>query len=537
MNKIKFSILPAIIIILFWILAVGNNPVLGQNSHTPGAFSSSPDDDNGYLTPLDPETPGATPSEAPVATPQKDPVPTPTLSEEERKAREESRKELAKKIESYVKNDEAWSRARVGLYFTLAENGDVLFSQNPNLPMIPASTLKLVTTASALSLLGPDYRFRTAIWGGDIDKSTGIMTGNLYLEGSGDPTFMDPFTDNSTETLHSFAAHLRKMGVTRIEGDLVGDDSAFDREFLGRGWKPRYLMYDYAAPAGGLSINGNCVRLIIQGGTVSMLPGNRYIQIIYDTQSRGELRVSRTPGTDRVNVAGSSGGTAYRNITINNPSMFTTAVFARVLEGHGITIDGKARLVDSGDTKYREYRRQIAFHRSPPLHEIVREINKESDNICAQHVFKAIGHQVKGKGTCDNSNDAIKEFFTGTGIDVSCFAMADGSGLSVYNRITPRQLNELLRYMKTHQHWEHFWKSLPVAGVDGTLVYRMKGAPVRAKTGGLQGHIALSGYVTTKAGQQIVFVMFTNRHQHWGSRIRQNEDYILNILSGWNKLL
>ena len=529
MQKVKQGAMLCLLITMFALgLLPGGWTVFAQVADATATLSPSPARGD-HVTPVQTRTPDITPSVAPV------PCASPALSTEEQKTRAANRAALAKKIRSYVKNDVAWQKARVGLYFALVDNGQVVYEKNPNLPMIPASNLKVVTTSSALALMGPDYRFHTTIWGGEIDKATGEMSGNLYLEGTGDPTFMDPFTNNPTKTFHRFAAHLRKLGVRSISGDLIGDDSAYDREFLGRGWKPRYLMYDYAAPAGALSINGNCVRLIMQKGRASMQPGNRYVQVITTSRSRGRLRVSRKPGTDVVKVSGSDPGTSYRNLTINNPSMYTTAVFARVLEGHGIKIKGKVRLIDAEtDVDYQKGTKAIAYHRSQPLYKIVNQINKESDNVCAQHLFKAIGHQVKGKGTCDLSNEAVVQFLKSAGIDASCFAMADGSGLSVYNRITPRQMAELLRYMKGHKYWKYFWKSLPVAGVDGTLQYRMKGCPVHAKTGGLQGHIALSGYVTTRAGQQLVFAMFTNRHHHWGDRIRQNEDYLLKMISNWN---
>jgi D-alanyl-D-alanine carboxypeptidase/D-alanyl-D-alanine-endopeptidase (penicillin-binding protein 4) len=460
----------------------------------------------------------------------------PSLSPQEEAEREASRKALAARIDAYVKNDPAWQKSKLGIYVATADRKKMVYSRNGNAPMIPASNLKVVTSAVALETLGPDYKFETSLWGGQIDPRTGVMEGSLYLRGTGDPTFMEPFTGSPTEVLHDFARILKKRGVKVIEGDLVGDDWAFDREYLGRGWKERYLMCDYAAPAGALSINGNCLNVVVAGDSVSMEPGNKYIQVIREPGTGG-VSVTRRPGTDRVYVRGSSAGTTYSSMTINDPSRFSTATFAHILKIHGIGIRGKVRLVEEKDRGYDTRCQKLTSHDSPPLHKIVRLLNKESDNICAQHVFKAISHVVKGQGTCDNSNDVIKEFMKNAGIDTSAFSMADGSGLSVYNRITPRQMCELLAAMTTGKSWKHFWASLPIAGTDGTLQYRMQGYPVRAKTGSLQGHIALSGYAKTKAGQMVVFSIMTNQHRSGNDRIRMNEDEVAKMIAGWDRKL
>jgi len=501
-------------------------------SPTPSGLPSSPSPSPSPMVEAPPKLiilPGASPAPSPkVKT-------IPPLSPEEKKRRIKNCKELGNKIRNIVNNDPAWKVARVGIYVQTLDRGHLIYEKNSNLPMIPASNLKVITSSAALSLLGPNYRFETSVWGGPVDQD-GVMQGNIYLKGTGDPTFMKPFYDNSTRVFHEFARVLKKKGIRVIDGDVVGDDSAFDREFLGRGWKSRYLMYEYAAPAGALSINGNCVRLVISGGMVSMLPGNDYVQVAYNS-SGGSISVRRKLGTDRIRVKGYTSRTAYRNITINNPSMFTTSVFAKVLKAHGIRITGKSRLIRDDELGYAEQRKKIVYHRSPPLHKIVYEINKESDNVCAQHVFKAIGYEVLGKGTCDNANQAIKDWMKKSGINPAGLAMADGSGLSVYNRVTPRLMCQILSYMTRHQYWDYFWKSLPQGGKDGTLEERMYGIPVKAKTGGLRGHIALSGYVRTKKGQLVVFSMLTNQHQHWGDRIRRNEDDVVKLIAAYNKKL
>jgi len=527
------------------------SPSPGEKPIEPSAESPKPSETPSIqqVEPSEMPSPEPAPTETvpriePSLTPEASPTPSlipypvetgkPSLPAEELKTRKRNRKILRERIRKFVNSAPTWKKPKVGIYVAVLKTGDPIYSKNGNLPMVPASNMKIMTSAAALALLGPTFQFETSLWGGNIDKETGRMEGNLYLRGTGDPTFMEPFTNSPTKVFTRMAKVLKKRGVKVIEGDVVGDDSAFDREFLGRGWKPRYLLYDYAAPAGALSINGNTVRLVIKNGKIKMIPNNGHIQLIpKKRKSRGGVYVKRKLGTDKVYIYGNSSRSVYRNLTINNPSKFTTSAFARILKKHGIKIAGKVRLIGSQDNDYMNETHKICYHLSVPLEKIVKEINKESDNICAQHVFKAIGYYAKGKGSCNYSNEAIREFLKNGGVNPSGLIMADGSGLSEYNRVTPRQLCETLAYMYGHPHGKTFFKSLPIAGRDGTLKYRMSGMKVNAKTGSLRGHIALSGYVRTKAKQALVFSIMTNYHSYSSGAIRHNENRLLKIIAGF----
>jgi serine-type D-Ala-D-Ala carboxypeptidase/endopeptidase (penicillin-binding protein 4) len=458
----------------------------------------------------------------------------PQIPPEEAARRANSRARLSAQLDSFVKSDPVWANCLVGIHVATTDTGQQVYSRNGTRPMIPASNFKVVTSAVAMDLLGPDYRFETSVWGGEVDSS-GVMRGNLYLRGTGDPTFMYPFTNNPTTVFHQFASALKSQGVNVIEGDIVGDDSAFDREFQGRGWKERYMLESYAAPVGALSINGNIVQVNINSGNVSTQPGNKYMNIIRNLAG-DYLSITRKMGTDDVIVRGPSGGSTSRSLTVNDPSKYTTGVFAEVLRVNGIQVRGNVRLINNGERYQNNYAR-LLYHRSPPLLQILREVNKESDNTCAFHVLKAVGYELKGKGTVDNSNAVIKEWMQSAGIDTTGFVTADGSGLSVYNRISPKQLVDVLSYMPRSPQWKNFWASLPAGGIDGTMVYRLHGVPVRAKTGGLQGHISLSGYVQTKTGQMVSFAILTNNHGTTGTRVRSNEDQIVRLIAQWTETL
>lgn len=499
-------------------------------SQTPYEPAASPSESS-VETPI--ETPIEKPSPTPSASPAAGKFQRPLLSPEEESSRKANREALAKQIDNYVKNAAGWKNSQVGIYVSVVETGDMVFSKSGNLPMTPASNLKIFTTAAALNYLGPDFKFETTLWGDFSEKAAGEINSSLYLRGTGDPTFMEPYIDYPEEKLEEMVLELKKQGVKVINGDLVADDSAFDREFLGRGWKPRYLLDEYAAPAGALSVNGNTVRLVIESDRSQVLPQNSYIRLSRKASNTGSVYVTRKIGTDDIVIHGHPSGKVYRNITINNPSWVTISTFASLLKKHGIKIAGKVRLVNKSDEGYTRNLQLISRVYSPPLTEILNEINKESDNISAQHLFKAIGYFVKGKGSNDLSNEAVREFIAGAGINPSGFIMADGSGLSEYSRVTPRQFCELLVYMRYHPHWKPFFESMSAAGKDGTLKYRMADLPVNAKTGSLRGYIALSGYVTTKANQLLVFSIITNNHDQSSGTIRWIEDNLVRILAAY----
>jgi D-alanyl-D-alanine carboxypeptidase/D-alanyl-D-alanine-endopeptidase (penicillin-binding protein 4) len=148
-----------------------------------------------------------------------------------------------------------------------------------------------------------------------------------------------------------------------------------------------------------------------------------------------------------------------------------------------------------------------------------------------------VGYKVKGKGTIDNCNIVIKDWMEKAGIETAGLSLADGSGLSVSNRISTHMLADILAYMTQSSQWKYFYESLPIAGVDGTLSYRMSGKPVRAKTGTIQGHVGLTGYVKTKTGQLVAFSILTNRHNCSASSIRAKEDHLVSMIASWGQKL
>lgn len=428
------------------------------------------------------------------------------------------------------------SMGNVGIYFKAAGSGRVLYARNADTPMIPASNFKLITTATALADLGPDFRFHTEVLGPPPDVESGLINGDVYLRGNGDPTFIEPWTRPALGPFYDFADRMWQRGVRRINGSVVGDDSAFDRDFLGHGWRKSYLMLDYAPETGALSINGNVCHLEVRPDHVTAYPPTtalRYRRI----SSRGAAGVTRRLDSNDILIGNLHGGTVHTSMTFHNPPLYTTSTFASILKGRRIQVASAPRLINPTELPLPSGLIQYGAHDSAPLLKILRWTNKESDNLFAQHIFKAVGWKMYGQGTLANCNRAITEFLSGLGVDVRGLQVADGCGLSVLDRVTPRQFVEMLDAMSRRSD-AALWKStLSVAGKDGTLSYRMKGLNVIGKTGTIDGTCTLSGYLITKAGQQVSFSILVNHHHTSNDHVRWFQDQIVRAVAACGETL
>lgn len=424
------------------------------------------------------------------------------------------------------------SRSQVGVYARTLDSGRVLFARNADTAMIPASNFKLVTTATALAVLGPDFRFTTSVLGPPVDQGSGVIDGNLYLRGTGDPTMVDPWTRPATAPFEKFADELRKQGVKQVTGALVGDDSAFDRDFIGKGWLRRYILLDYAAETAALSINGNVMSLDVRNDRVTSYPVTTALQYRRVVSSRGGFVVTRPMDSSTVIVQNCKPGKAMQtSMTIHNPSEYTTGVFQAILQHSGIQLGAPMRLVSEDELPLPAGLVRYATHESAPLLKILKRINRHSDNLFADHVFKAVGFMRHGKGTLETSTQAAKEFMTRIGVDTSGLEIADGCGLSVLNRVSPRQFVQLLEGMARRPDIAVFKSTLAGPDREGTLSGRMAGLPVLAKTGTIDGTVTLSGYVRTRAGQEVCFSILVNHHRTSNDHIRWLQDEIVRAIA------
>jgi len=458
-----------------------------------------------------------------------------------------------------------YSGAFWGIEVTNLETGRRLFRHNSDHLFTPASNTKLLTTAAALRRLRPSYRYETRIYV-DGPVRNGVLRGNLIVRGSGDPTLGGyQQRRNPTAVFRDWADSLAAAGITRIDGAIIGDDDPFSDVPLGEGWSWNDVPYAYAAEINGLVFNTNAIDVEVRGGRRPGAPGRitwtpfktDFVRV--HNQSRTVPRDSSSdeeydrPFGENIFTVRSRlhpGEIQEETLTITEPTRYFTHVLRRVLLQEGISVAGRGVDVDEMpiDPHYAaDSVRQVATYRSPPLREIVRTMNHESQNLYAEQLLRTLAIENRPDTTSEEltvgSSDlgalATRIELAKTGIDTSRVQMVDGSGLSRKNYLSPRAMTRLLETMWNEAEpsvKSTFYESLPIGGREGTLEYRYQAGAangnVQAKTGTLSGVSALSGYVRTAQDTPISFVIFCNHHMAEADAVRAAQDAIVNALAG-----
>jgi serine-type D-Ala-D-Ala carboxypeptidase/endopeptidase (penicillin-binding protein 4) len=445
--------------------------------------------------------------------------------------------------------------ARAGVLVVSLERGDTLFSLNPDLPLAPASNMKLYSTAAALYYLGPDFRYSTYVLGtGDIQN--GVLQGDLILYGTGDPSMSGRLLRGSVAPMRALADSLRARGIREIQGAVVGDGSYFDSEWFGRGWSPDNFGTWYSAPVGALSIAENVASITLRPGPqpgapaqVSTTPATDGFHVINQTTTVAAgapfVRFGHDPEglVIRGRIGRGHPGVA-QSIAIVDPTNYTTAVFRNILAEQGIQVRGGMRTIHSAEESpvtfanraarngdAEPHPRVLAIHLSPPLSELISVTNHISHNLFAEALMKTVGRVALGEGSFDAGSRAIRYFLEcEAGVDTASLAIVDGSGLSPNNRVTARATIQLLDLMTRNEHWESYLNSLPQAGQRRPRgLNRMLGTPavgdLRAKTGTIRSVSSLSGYVRSADGEMMAFSIITNNlpASTWAAKRMEDE--------------
>jgi D-alanyl-D-alanine carboxypeptidase/D-alanyl-D-alanine-endopeptidase (penicillin-binding protein 4) len=425
-------------------------------------------------------------------------------------------------------DDPNFSNAHWGVVIQSIETGEYFYKRNEDKLFNPASNMKLITTSAGLILLGSEYKFSTSIYiNGTLDGS--ILKGNLIIQGGGDPTISRRFYNgNIFKVFNDWADSLLSKGIDEIDGNVIGDDNLFDDEGLGKGWAWDYESYWFSAPSSAISFNDNCVDISVTidpatgKSKINSLPDTKYITLVNNVRvskdTATSIDVYREKGTNIINVFGTirEGEDSVKTFaTVNNPTQFSMVVLKDILEKKGIKVTGYAADIDDVE-KLIDYSniKHLFNYYSPPLKDIIKVINKSSQNFFAEQLLKTIGLEKEGYGTTENGVKAISNVLKEMGINPESLVMVDGSGLSHLNLVTPKHIVSLLSYLFKSKHFIPFYNSLPISGVDGTLGKRMKGTRaenlVRGKTGFLNYGRSLSGYTYTADNEPVVFSIISN---------------------------
>ena len=443
-----------------------------------------------------------------------------------------SLRQLQHKID-HLLNSSALRNASVGIQIVSLNTGEVVYERNADLGLNPASNTKLITSATALVKLSPEYRYRTRVYA-EGSVRDGVLQGNIYLKGTGDPTF-------AYEGLLRLAQDVYNLGIRSIDGDVIGDDTFFDDEREFSGWHD--FKQVYSSKISALSLNKNSVTLRIKPAHRSGLapqvilePPTSYITIKNKAVTLGSNRVyaSFLPSEQstqeetlivqgKVSAKSSYGVSAA--VHVNNPSLFATTSFKNALEQIGITVSGKVAL---GAVSKKSS--LLATYESEPLSSIIAEANKASDNFVAEQLLKTLGAEEFGApGTTQKGIQAIQAFLAELDIPQDAYVLENGSGLSRNNRVSPQQLVTLLRYM--HDDFavrSEYLASLAIAGVDGTLQRRMRDAErrLRAKTGAINSVSCLSGYAASQDNEIFAFSIMMNGYKSGGYEVKKVQNQI-----------
>jgi len=468
-----------------------------------------------------------------------------------------------------------------GIEVVSLSTGETLYSQNADKLFTPASNTKLFTTAAALALIGPDYKFRTTVeTTGTLDRY-GRLNGDLVLVGHGDPNLSGrelPYdlktqrNDDPIQALESLADALVQKGVKFIDGDIVADDSYFAFERYGEGWSQDDLVWADGAPVSALTVNDNVVFVNIlpadragEKAFVSVKPFADYFRldnrIITTPAGTGrKFFVNREPGSTVLTLWGNmplDDAGANEALAIEDPAEFAAGLFRQLLEKRGIVIYGHQRTRhtelatlstfsvtavapsrggSAGQSRPLKADQPItlASYESKPLLQDLRVVNKVSQNLHAEILLRLLGRERGNAGTIEGGLEVLRGFLTQAGISNDQYVFYDGSGLSRQNLVTPHAIVQLLRYCSTQPWGADYKATFPISGVDGSLTDRLNSPRLQnrivAKTGALGGVKALSGYATSDAGQVVVFSILSNNFNLPAKRVIDAIDQLVQAI-------
>lgn len=421
-----------------------------------------------------------------------------------------------------------------GVLVVSLTRGDTLYSYNPDTRLLPASTMKLFTTALAFDRLGPEHQFTTDVLRDGVVSADGTLTGNLVLRGGGDPGLSNRFIPGDQNApMRALARQVAATGIRRIRGDIIGDATAFESQRVPDGWRTRYLDASYAQRVSALSLNENLLHVSISpgegkgAGKITLVPGSLAYKVVNETRtvpgsSRAKLIVSRRPDGSILTRGwiGARSPVRVYVVVVEDPALFATGALRQALRDEGIDVTGEIRTGTSPITATR-----VASLSSPPLAQLASVMNRESVNHFAELIFRdaARSGDPQSIGSAAGGNTLLQQMMVNrAGASRDAVYAADGSGLSTLDRVTPRALVQLLSFADRAPWSREFHASLPVAGMSELLRHRMTSTPAQgnlhAKTGTTNDVIALGGYVQAQNGELLAFSFLYNGRERWPAR-------------------
>ncbi|MEG4352106.1 D-alanyl-D-alanine carboxypeptidase/D-alanyl-D-alanine-endopeptidase [Microcoleus sp. LAD1_D3] len=442
--------------------------------------------------------------------------------------------ELGSQVDA-IANRPEFSRSRWGILIQPLSSTTTLYSRDSQKYFIPASNAKLLTTAAALQKLGADFRIKTSVYSGE--------NGSLYVAGRGDPSIAEA-------QLKSLAQQLKQRGISQVN-QLIGDDSYFQGSAVNPNWEWEDAQAGYGAPINSLIFNQNAIDLLLSPQALGQplkvtfaeakLANQWQLQNNTVTVAQNEsefIEVGREFDRPIIRVGGQlkvGGEPESAYVAVVNPANNFLQYFQQALAAEGIPV--KQALVASAS---RNLNQELATVESPPMAELVRETNRESNNLYAEVLLRLLGKvtdkmPVPQEDTGESGLKELETVLTQLGVNPNSYILADGSGLSRHNLITPEALVETLRLMANSPAASIYRQSLSIAGESGTLKNRFNITPNRvilqAKTGTMSGVSALSGYIEVPNYEPLVFSIIVNQSDLSTAKMRSATDEIVLLLN------
>jgi D-alanyl-D-alanine carboxypeptidase/D-alanyl-D-alanine-endopeptidase (penicillin-binding protein 4) len=422
--------------------------------------------------------------------------------------------------------------------YNLTEQKQV-YTLNSKLLFRPASSLKLITTASSILFL-EDYKIKTSVYhSGEVEDS--VLQGNLIITGGFDPEF-------SSDDLDSLVREIRNYGIKKIDGDIIGDISKMDSLYLGEGWMWDDAPYSFAAQLSPLTINDNSIQIVYSSGDVgnqaviSSIPSTSYINLVNNSitiqSDSTTLEITRNWVSKKNDIL-ITGKIALHakpdtiKLSINNPGNYFLTLLAESLTRNSIEHNGNCNVFSFNH--YDEVEEIFSFERD--IDSVIVNTNKMSDNLSAELLLRILGCEYFGTpSSAKKGINLLDSLITLTGLNPKKYRIADGSGLSFYNLISAELLTSILKYfyLEEPEMFVKLYNSLPISGYDGTLKNRMKNSnaykKVRAKTGTISGVSNLAGYMTNKENHLFAFSIMIQNFVGSSKEARDIKDKICELI-------
>lgn len=425
--------------------------------------------------------------------------------------------------------------------------GKILEGYNFDKLVRPASNLKLLTSAAILDELGPDFTYKTYMYGFGNQRGN-TWYGDIIIRGAGDPSISgDFYNEDRFHVFDKFYSALDSLGIQRINGNLIGNDSYFDEQPYPKGWSWEDLSFYYGVEISALSFNNNAVDLtVLADDQIGDTPDIQWFpfdtdyvnfvneQVITPPNSEYDEFYRRILGTNTILLRSKvpQNYVEKESLSVLNASLYFMDTFKKYLEDGGITLSGRIILDDQSHEWDSGQYKVLGMHESYPLGDLIRNINKDSDNFYSEMILKTMAaEEFQLQGSTELGIQLVENYAASVGMDTTKIEMSDASGMSPSTLITVEDLSSLLVRMQKEEYFDVYRNSLSTAGIDGSLQHRFKGTPIRGKIHGKTGYVsgvrALSGYMESATGRPLIFCVITNNYTEKTSYIDLVQESIL----------